>query len=202
MKRTLTTKQLLIEAAGFVDKKYNTQRQRINFAEYIGYNEFELALDSLLELADEVEDRFEYGFWLNLEQAASKMKLSDHGKIIKQKITDFWYENAKKFKLDNPEIEVEIYYLTESEGGRSAFIYSGYRGTFYLEEQYNSAVQEFIGQVRCELGETVRALMSFAAPEAQIGRLYKGQKFKINEGEKVVGIGEIKKIMRIDLTKT
>lgn len=97
MKRTLTTKQLLIDAADFVEKKYNNQRQRINFAEFIEHNEFELALDSLLELADEVEDRFEYGFWQNLEQAASKMKLSDHEKIIKQKITDFRYGNAKGF---------------------------------------------------------------------------------------------------------
>ena len=45
MKRTLTTKQLLYEAADFVEKKYNNQRQRINFAKFIEHNEFELALD-------------------------------------------------------------------------------------------------------------------------------------------------------------
>ncbi|WP_255036858.1 hypothetical protein [Lacihabitans soyangensis] len=46
MKRTLTTKQLLIEAADFVERKYDNQRQRINFTEFIEHNEFELALDS------------------------------------------------------------------------------------------------------------------------------------------------------------
>jgi translation elongation factor EF-Tu-like GTPase len=43
--------------------------------------------------------------------------------------------------------------------------------------------------------------MSFAAPEAQIGRLYEGLKFKITEGARVVATGEIKKIIRTDLTK-
>jgi len=202
MKRKLPTKQLLIEAAGFVDKKYNTQSQLINFAEYIEYNEFELALDSLLELSNEVEDRFEYGFWLNLEQAASKMKLADHEIIIKQKISDLWHENAKKFKLGNPDIEAKVYYLTEIEGGRSTFVYSGYRGTFCYDRQFNSAVQEFIGQVKCEPGETVRTFMSFAVPETQIGRLYEGLEFTITEGARIVAKGNITKIFRQDLTKS
>jgi len=201
MKRKLTAKQLLIEAAGFVDKKYSNQRQRIDFGEFIEYNEFELALDSLIELSDEVEERLEYGFWLYLELAAIKMKLADHEKVIKQKISDFWYDNAKNFKLANPEIDVTIYYLTEIEGGRTSSVYSGYRGTFYYDGQYNSAAQEFIGQVKCEPGETVRALIAFAAPEAQIGRLYEGLKFKITEGDKIVGTGNIIKIMRKDLIK-
>jgi Elongation factor Tu C-terminal domain len=201
MKRKQTTKQLLIEAADFLDKKYNTQSQRINFAEYIDHNEFELALDSLLELSDEVEDRFEYGFWLNLELAANKMKLTDHEKKIKQKISNFWYEDAEKFKLKDPEIEATVYYLTEIEGGRSTFVYSGYRGTFLYGGQYNSAAQQFIEQVKCEPGETVRAFISFAAPEAQIGRLYEGLKFKITEGERLVGIGNITRILRQDLAK-
>ncbi|MCP9763072.1 hypothetical protein [Lacihabitans soyangensis] len=130
------------------------------------------------------------------------MKLSDHEKIIKQKITDSRYDKAKEFKLRNPEIESEIYYLKESQGGLSTFVYSGYRGTFYFEGQYNAAVQEFIGQVKCNQGETVRTLMSFAVPEVQIGRLYEGLKFEITEGIKVVGRGEIIKILRIDLNKT
>jgi hypothetical protein len=201
MKRKTTTKQSLLEAAGFVDKKYNNQRQRIAFDEFIKYNEFELALDALIELPEEVDELFEYRFWVNLEQAAIKMKLADQEKIIQQKISDFWYDKAKNFTLGNPEIEAVIYYLEAMEGGRSTLVYSGYRATFYYDGQYNSAAQEFIGQVSCKPGETVRALISFAVPEAQMGRLYKGLKFKITEGVRVVGTGEITTIMRTDLLK-
>ena len=74
-------------------------------------------------------------------------------------------------------------------------------GQFAWIFQYNSAAQEFIGQVKCEPGETVRALIAFAAPEAQIGRLYEGLKFKITEGAKIVGTGNIIKIVRKDLIK-
>ena len=84
-----TVKKLLLEAANFVDSKYDVQRQRINFSEFIDRNEFELALDSLLELSDEVEECFEYGFWMNLKQAAVVMKLIDQKKRIDQKISDF-----------------------------------------------------------------------------------------------------------------
>lgn len=87
MSRETSTKELLLVAAGFVDTKYIANRQWANFNEYITNYELEIALDSLLELADEVEGHFEYGFWHNLEQAATKMKLFNHQKIIEQKIS-------------------------------------------------------------------------------------------------------------------
>ena len=34
------------------------------------HHQYELALDSLIELSDVVEDRFTYKFWLNLDMAA------------------------------------------------------------------------------------------------------------------------------------
>ncbi len=184
-----------------MDNKYSSHRQKQYFAEYIEYNEFELALDSLIELSDESQDLFEYDFWVNIEQAAKQMNLVDHEKLIKERISEFWYDNAKRFKLAAPEIETTIYYLTAAEGGRSSFVYSGYRGTFFYDDQYNSTFQEFIGQVKCEPGETVRALISFVAPEAQNGRLYEGMKFKVTEGRKIVGLGEILRIMKQDLIK-
>lgn len=87
--RNSTVKKLLLEAVNFVDSKYDAQRQRVNFTEFIERNEFELALDSLLELSDEVELCFEYGFWMNLKQAAVIMKLIDQEKRIDQTISDF-----------------------------------------------------------------------------------------------------------------
>lgn len=84
-----TVKKLLLEATNFIDSKYDAQRQRINFTEFIERNEFELAFDSLLELSDEVEECFEYGFWMNLKQAAVIMKLINQERRIDQEISDF-----------------------------------------------------------------------------------------------------------------
>lgn len=166
------------------------------------HHEYGLALDSLIELSDEVEDRFTYGFWLNLEKAACLMELIHIQEIIKNKISDFWFNNAKNFSLKDRDIEAEVYYLNIGEGGRSSFVYSGYRGTFHYNGQYNSSVQEFIGQATCYPGNQVKAYLAFAAPEAQIGRLYEGLKFDITEGARVVAHGTILKIFRKDLIKT
>lgn len=93
-----TVKKLLLEAANFIDSKYEAQRQRIIFTEFIEINELELALDSLLELSDEVEECFEYGFWMNLKQAAVMMKLIDQLERIDQKNSDFGNEKPKCLK--------------------------------------------------------------------------------------------------------
>lgn len=44
----------------------------------------------------------------------------------------------EKFKLRNPELEAEIYYLTKEEGGRYHAVFNGYRGQFH----YNRLVAE------------------------------------------------------------
>ncbi|WP_081163320.1 hypothetical protein [Niastella populi] len=195
-------RDILIATSTLVDKKFLAQRQLINFHEFMERHEYELALDSLIELSDEVEDRFTYEFWLNLDKAAGLMELTHIQEIIKNKISDFWFNQAKNFSLKEKEIEAEIQFLTTEEGGRSSFIYSGYRGTFHYDGQYNSAAQEFIGQVKCYPGNIVNAYMAFAAPEAQIGRLYEGLIFDITEGARIVAHGTILKIFRKDLVKT
>ena len=120
-------KNILIDTSKLVDKKFLAQRQLINFHEFMEHQEYELALESLIELSDEVEDRFTYEFWLNLDKAAGLMGLTHVQEIIKNKISDFWFNQAKNFSLKEKEIEAEIYYLTTEEGGRSSFVYSGYR---------------------------------------------------------------------------
>lgn len=72
------------------------------------------------------------------------------------------------FQLSNPELEGEIYYLTEQEGGRRNPITSGYRGQFYY------------------------------SPNFHIGQFYVGQGFEIREGTKTVGRGKITQILRND----
>ena len=83
-----TVKKLLLEAANLLDKKYDDQRQKVYFTEFIESNELELALDSLIELSDEVDEYFEHKFWMNLKEIAIRMMLIDHMKRIDQKISN------------------------------------------------------------------------------------------------------------------
>jgi len=50
----------------------------------------------------------------------------------------------ENYKLKNPELEAEIYYLTTEEGGRNSYVVSGYRGQFHYNGKDWDAPQEFI----------------------------------------------------------
>lgn len=77
-----SVKKALLSAANFVDEKYNSHRQKLAFNEYIEYYEWGLALDSLLELVDETEEKLTKEFWLHLKEAAQMMKLAEEVKRI------------------------------------------------------------------------------------------------------------------------
>ena len=81
-------KAILIATSKLVDKKFLSQRQFVNFNEFMEHHEYELAFDSLIELSNEVEDRFSHEFWLNLDKAAGLMGLIHVHKIIKGKISE------------------------------------------------------------------------------------------------------------------
>ena len=74
----------MLSAANFVDKKYNSHRQKLAFDEYIKYYEFGLALDSLLEMVDETKEEFTNEFWLYLKEAAKLMKLFEEVERINE----------------------------------------------------------------------------------------------------------------------
>ena len=107
----------------------------------------------------------------------------------------------EKFKLEVPEIEAEIYYLTPEEGGRKTAIYSGYRGQFFYDGMNFDAPQEFIDKEICNVGETVRVYLQTVNPKNHMGKLFVGKYFEIREGIKVVGKGKITKIIRTDFNK-
>ncbi len=103
-----------------------------------------------------------------------------------------------KFKLLNPELEGEIYYLTEQEGGRKSFVKSGYRGQFYYNGRDWDAPQEFIDKEICNPGETVKVRLQTLSPDFHVGQFFVGQTFETREGAKTVGKGNITKILRQD----
>jgi hypothetical protein len=104
----------------------------------------------------------------------------------------------EKFKLLNPELEGEIYYLTEQEGGRKGFVKSGYRGQFYYNGRDWDAPQEFIDKEICNPGETVKVRLQTLSPNFHVGQFSVGQNFETREGAKTVGRGKITKILRQD----
>lgn len=103
-----------------------------------------------------------------------------------------------KFELPNPELEAEIYYLSEKESGRKNYVKSGYRGQFFYNSKDWDASQEFIDKEICNPGENVKVRLQTLSPYFHVGQFYVGQKFETREGGKTIGRGRITKILRQD----
>jgi hypothetical protein len=77
---------------------YKTHRQFSNCVEYLENREWELALDSLIELADESGHYFSEEFWLGLANSADKMQLADKANYCRKQIK----RNADSVKSKTP----------------------------------------------------------------------------------------------------
>ncbi len=77
---------------------YKTHQQYIDCLEYLEHREWELALDSLIELAAETGHYFSEGFWLGLADAADKMDLTDKANYCRKQIK----RNEKDIKSKTP----------------------------------------------------------------------------------------------------
>ena len=58
----------------------------INCAEFLDNKEWELALDCLIDLADETEHHFPEDFWLGLANASEKMNLLEKANYCRKQI--------------------------------------------------------------------------------------------------------------------
>ena len=106
--------------------------------------------------------------------------------------------DPQTYKLSKPELQAEIYYLLEQEGGRKTAVASSYRGQFHYNGKDFDAIQQFIDKPGCQLGDTVKVFLQTASPEFHAGQFYVGKEFEIREGSKIVGKGVITKILRPD----
>ncbi|WP_207621528.1 hypothetical protein [Flavobacterium sp. AJR] len=106
--------------------------------------------------------------------------------------------NINKYELREPQLEAEIYYLTEQEGGRKTAVNNGYRGQFYYNGKDWDAPQQFIDKETCNLGETVKVYLQTLSTDFHIGQFFVGQEFETREGAKIVGKGKITRIIRPD----
>ena len=76
-KSDLSPEQTIRRLLDYMPDYYKTQRQFINSVEFLENREWELAIDSLIELADETGHYFSEEFWLGLANSADKMNLTD-----------------------------------------------------------------------------------------------------------------------------
>jgi hypothetical protein len=106
--------------------------------------------------------------------------------------------NTDKYKFLNPELEAEIYFLTEKEGGRKNPVKNGYRGQFCYNGKDWDAPQQFIDKDICNLGETVKVYLHTLSTDFHVGQFFVGQEFETKEGARIVGKGKITKVLRPD----
>lgn len=79
-KTDFSPEQTLRRLVDYMPDFYRTHRQFIVCVEFLENREWEPALDSLIELAEETEHYFSEDFWLGLADAADKMVLTDKSK--------------------------------------------------------------------------------------------------------------------------
>jgi len=85
-KTDFSPEQTLRRLVNYMPDFYRTHRQFINCVDFLENREWELALDSLIELAEETEHYFSEDFWLGLADAADKMVLTVKSKYCRNQI--------------------------------------------------------------------------------------------------------------------
>jgi hypothetical protein len=86
LKTDFSPEEIIRRLINSIPDLYRTDIHFINCVEYLDNREWELALDSLIELADEKEYYFSHDFWLGLADAADKMKLTKTADYCRQQI--------------------------------------------------------------------------------------------------------------------
>ena len=97
-KTDFSPEQTIRRLVDYMPDFYRTQRQFNNCVAFLDNREWELALDSLIELADETEHYFSEDFWLGLADSADKMDLTDKADYCRKQIK----RNEKDVKSKTP----------------------------------------------------------------------------------------------------
>ena len=102
-----------------------------------------------------------------------------------------------RFSREDYDIEVEIAFVSTSEGGRTQPILSGYRPQFSYDGHDWDAIHHYPGREQVLPGETVHAFLTFLSPEYHTGRIFPGMLFDIKEGHRIIGRGHILRILNL-----
>jgi len=95
-------------------------------------------------------------------------------------------------------------YLTAEQGGRKTPVFnSGFRPQikFNFSEMQTSGQQKFLDKETVFPGDTVEAEIELLSPDIFEKQLMEGMTFDFREGSKIIGTGEIKRIVNARLKK-
>lgn len=70
-------KQLINKLMAHIPHSYQSHQQMVFCREFLENNEWELALDSLIEFTDETQHLFPDDFWEEMAEVATKMGLAE-----------------------------------------------------------------------------------------------------------------------------
>ncbi len=93
-----TPEQALRHLVDYMPDFYLSHRHFINCVEFLSHHEWELALESLIELADETEHYFSEVFWNSLAETADNIKLPEKASYCKKQIA----RNLRDIKSKTP----------------------------------------------------------------------------------------------------
>ena len=99
---------------------------------------------------------------------------------------------------DPPNIEAEITYVPTEKGGRSTPVFARYRPQFYYDGENYDAEHVYPDVESVFPGQTARALLYFARPDIQVGRIHVGMEFEIREGARIVAHGRVTEILHFE----
>lgn len=93
-----------------------------------------------------------------------------------------------------PDVEAEFTLL--AKGGRETSVFSGYRPTHRIKDNYlTTGIHHYINSNEVRPGETVFGTIKFITPEAYPHCLWVGRILDVQEGSRVVGQARITRIM-------
>ena len=96
------------------------------------------------------------------------------------------------------DFEAEVTFLATEAGGRHEPAFSGYRPQFFYDGHDWDAIQLYPDVEQVNPGDTVRVYFAFLSPAAHIGKLVPGKMFLLREGQKIVGYGNVTRILDLE----
>lgn len=101
------------------------------------------------------------------------------------------------------DFEAEITFFATGTGGRKQPAFSGYRPSrdLGLSGTLNDTQHDYVGADNVEPGKSSIARLRLLRPDLQIGRLFTGMKFTVQEGSRIVGYGTIVRVLNDELVR-
>ncbi len=96
------------------------------------------------------------------------------------------------------DVEVDLIFLPTEHGGRRGPARSGYRAQFYYGGRDWDVQHEYPDVSQANPGGTVRAYLTFLAPDLHVGKVMPGLPFLIREGQRVVGYGCVRRVLDLE----